>query len=66
MASDTSIASQLTQEEKVQLAIKALQDGTISSQRKAALVFEVPRTTLQQRFHGRRSTKESQQLQQRL
>jgi hypothetical protein len=35
MALDTSIASQLTQEEKIQLAIKAPQDGTISSQRKA-------------------------------
>jgi hypothetical protein len=66
MASDTSIDSQLTQEEKVQLAIKALQDGTILSQRKAALIYNVPRTTLQQRLHGRRSAKESQQSQQRL
>ena len=66
MASDTSIPSQLTQEEKIQLAIKALQDGTIPSQRKAAIIYNVPRTTLQQRFHGRRSAKESQQSQQRL
>jgi hypothetical protein len=66
MASDTSKASQLTQEERIQLTIKALQDGTIPSQRKAALIYNVTRTTFQQRFHGRRSAKELQQSQQRL
>ena len=34
------MASQLTQEEKIQLAIKALQDGTIPSQRQAALIYK--------------------------
>ena len=48
MPSDTSMASQLSQEEKIQLAIKALQDGTIPSQRKAALIYNVPRATIQQ------------------
>ena len=66
VASDTSMASQLTQEERIQLAIKALQDGTIPSQRQAALIYNVPRGTLQHRFHGRRSAKEYNQSQQRL
>jgi hypothetical protein len=56
------MASQLIQEEKVQLTIKALEDGTIPSQRKAALIYNVPRATLQHRH----SAKESQQSQQRL
>jgi hypothetical protein len=66
MASDTSMASQLTQEERVQLAIKALQDSTIPSQRKAALIYDAPRGTLQHGVYGRRSAKELHQSQQRL
>ena len=58
--------SELDVEERIQLAINALQDGTVPFQRKAAHLYNVPRTTLQARFHGRRSAKESQQSQQRL
>src|SRR2546423_5021163 len=65
-ASDTQMPSELNVEERIQLAIKALQDGTGPSQRRAAYLYNVPRTTLQARFHGRRSAKESQQSQQRL
>jgi hypothetical protein len=59
MALDTSIASQPTQEEKGTACIQGLQDGTILSQRKKALIYNVQRTTLQQRLYGRRFTKES-------
>jgi hypothetical protein len=60
------MASELNMEERMQLAVKALQDGTIPSQRRAALLFNMPRTTLQDRFHGQRSAREVQQSQQRL
>jgi uncharacterized protein YukE len=65
MASDTSVPS-LLRKKRYSLQSKALQDATIPSQRKAAIIYNVPRTTLQQRFHGRRSAKEFQQSQQRL
>jgi hypothetical protein len=60
------MASGLTREERVQLAIKALEDGTISSQRKAGIQFNIPQSTLQARIQGRRSAREVQQCQQRL
>jgi len=60
------MASELDQEERIQLAIKALQDGTIPSQRRAALLYNIPRSTLQDRFNGKRSAREVQQSQQRL
>jgi helix-turn-helix, Psq domain len=63
---DTRMALELNQEERIQLAIKALQDGTIPSQRRAAVQYNVPRSTLQDRFNGVRSAREAQQSQQRL
>jgi hypothetical protein len=58
--------SEVNLEERIQLAINALHDGTVLSQRKAALLYNVPRTTLQDRFKGKRSAREAQQSQQRL
>jgi hypothetical protein len=43
---DTQMAPELDQEERIQLAIKALRDGTIPSQRRAALLYNIPRTTV--------------------
>ena len=56
----------LPPEERVQLAIKALHAGSISSQRKAAEHFNIPRSTLQERLKGRRPAKELHQAQQRV
>jgi hypothetical protein len=58
-ASDTQMASEINLEERIQLAIKALQDGVIPSQRKAVFLFNIPKTTLQDRFNGKRSAKEA-------
>ena len=60
------MALEVDLEDRIQLAIQALQDGSVLSQRQAALLFDVPRTTLQARFNGRRPAKEAQQSQQRL
>lgn len=53
-------------EEQIQLALGALRDGSIASIRQAATIFNVPRSTLQHRFHGRPDTKDRQAKQQRL
>lgn len=53
-------------EEQIQLALRALRDGSISSVRQAAYTFNVPRSTLQHRFNGRPDTKDRQVKQQRL
>jgi helix-turn-helix, Psq domain len=63
---DTQMAPELDQEERIELAIKALRDDTIPSQRRAALLYNIPRITLQDRFNGKRSAREAQQSQQRL
>ena len=55
-----------SQESRIQLAIAAIDDGSVPSLREASRVFSVPRSTLQARYHGRRSAQESQQSQQRL
>jgi hypothetical protein len=47
------------------LAIGALQDGTISSQRKASSPFNIPRSTFQDRLTGGRSIKELHESQKR-
>jgi hypothetical protein len=57
---DTQMAPELDQEERIELAIKALRDNTIPSQRRAALLYNIPRTTLQDRFNGKRSAREAQ------
>ena len=44
-------------EEKIQEAIRALNEGKISSVRKAATFFEVPETTLRNRYKQRRGTR---------
>jgi hypothetical protein len=41
------------QEGRLLLAIQAIQTGQISSVRKAALTYDVARSTLQARLHGR-------------
>jgi hypothetical protein len=51
-APDTQMASELNVEERIQLAVKALQDGTIPSQRRAALLFNMPKSTLQDTDSG--------------
>jgi hypothetical protein len=66
MTSDTQMASELTQEERIQLAITALKDGTIEHLRKAAYIYNVPRSTLQVRFNGRRFVKQARRAVQRL
>jgi 20S proteasome alpha/beta subunit len=43
---DTQMAPELDQEERIQLIIKALRDGTIPSQRRAAFLYKIARTTL--------------------
>jgi hypothetical protein len=58
-ASDTQMASEINLEERIQPAIKALQDGVIPSQRKAVFLFNISQTTLQDRFNGKRSAKEA-------
>jgi len=45
----------LTPEERIQLAIKAIQSGT--SQRSAANTFNAPRTTLRDRLGGKQQNK---------
>ena len=42
----------LDQEKRIQLAIAAINDKKVPSIRKAALIYDVPRTTLQDRFRG--------------
>ena len=49
------------QEEKILLAIQAFNFGQISSIRKAAALYNVPYTTLQNRLNGR-TTRENSQL----
>ena len=44
-------------EKKIQEAIKALQGGEIPSVRRAALIFEIPETTLRNRYKGRKKTR---------
>ena len=43
-----------SQEGRLLLAIKAIELGQITSIRKAASLYNVPRSTLQTRFNGRR------------
>jgi hypothetical protein len=54
----------LTTEERIQLAIKAIQLGT--SQRNATDTFNVPRTTLRNRLGGMQQNKILKQYMQRL
>jgi hypothetical protein len=56
----------LDTEARIQLAIKALVSGTIPSQRKAATLFNIPRSTLQDRLRGIRPAKDFHESQQRL
>ena len=60
------MASSLSQEERIQLAIRAIDTDSNLSVRKAAFTFDVKRTTLQARINGRRSAEEYQHTQQRL
>jgi hypothetical protein len=48
----------VNQESRIQLAIKAFQNGEIPTIREAARVFEVPNTTLQRRIDGRQFRKD--------
>ena len=43
----------LPQDERMQLAIAAVQSGQLKSLRRAAITYGVPRTTLQYRIKGR-------------
>jgi hypothetical protein len=54
----------LTLEERIQLAIKAIQSST--SQRSAAVTFNVPRSTMRDRLGGMQQNKVSKQHMQRL
>lgn len=45
----------MEQESQIQLAIAAFKAGEVSSIRKAAYLFDVPRSTLQHRLPGRRT-----------
>jgi len=53
-------------EERIQAAIAALKSKAIPSVRKAALKFDVPRSTLQDRLAGVQPIKISKQSMQRL
>lgn len=53
-------------EDRIQLAIQALRSKSMSSVRKAALTFNVPRSTLQHRIAGMQPNKTSKQHMQRL
>lgn len=53
-------------EAQIQLALQYIITNPGSSIRKTAVTFNVPRSTLQARYNGRRSAKESQQAVQRL
>lgn len=66
MAQTTSQPIQLDQEARINLAIAALNDGSITSLREASRVYNLPRSTLQARYHGRRAQKVYSQSLQRL
>lgn len=53
-------------EQRIQLAIEAFRSKAVSSIRKAAELFDVPRSTLQDRLAGRQTAKASRQGLQRL
>ena len=53
-------------ESRIQAAIEALRSGTTPSLRKAAVTYDVPRTTLQHRLAGMQPNKISKQCMQRL
>ncbi len=53
-------------EDRIQLAIQALEAGTVSSQRKAAHQFKIPPSTLRDRINGVRSSQAYHQSLQRL
>ncbi|KAK3934642.1 hypothetical protein QBC46DRAFT_215972, partial [Diplogelasinospora grovesii] len=54
------------QEDRIQLAIKALNAGQVPSVRQAAHLFSVPRSTLQLRVNGKPARKDSKVHMQRL
>jgi hypothetical protein len=56
----------MAQEARVQQALEAIRENPSLSFRKAASLFDVPRSTLQDRFHGKQANKISKQFQQRL
>jgi hypothetical protein len=53
-------------EQRIQLAIQAIQSHVEPSVRSAAKTFDVPRTTLQHRITGMLANKDSKQYMQRL
>jgi hypothetical protein len=53
-------------EQQIQLAIKAIRSKTVSSIRKAAELFDVPRSTLQDRLASWQTSKASREALQRL
>ena len=50
----------LQHEDRIQLALEALHSGQVGSIRKAAAVFDVPYTTLQQRVKGATTRQQAQ------
>ena len=42
----------ISQEERVQLALKAFKDGQFKTKKAASLAFDVPETTLRRRIQG--------------
>lgn len=47
----------MSREEKIQEALKGLKEGLFPSVRRAAKFFEIPETTLRNRYHGARKTR---------
>jgi predicted HTH domain antitoxin len=54
-----SSKSSVEREGRISLAVKAIQNGQIKSVREAARIFEVPRSTLQDRLNGIKFRKET-------
>ena len=56
----------MDQESRIQIALRAIRAKTIPSIRKAAKLYDVPRSTLQARLHGAQTIKQAHQPFQRL